>query len=131
MIKQATLTTILLSFFTNITHSQVVPELYDIERDSLLHSLPYDMLQIGSSSETFIGFSVSFDKNNWKVYYTNNKSPLWIKTIKNNKASFIFFKVCTGEKRNCVNYKLTTTNRYRIYWNKEKQKWDLFKILIE
>lgn len=67
--------------------------------------------------------SLRFDNENWKEIILEKKSTQLF-DLKKNEALYI--KICTSSENDCVEYKLNKLRRYKVYYNFDKNRWDLF-----
>lgn len=104
--------------------AQDYPSIYQPSDKNELGILPGNLIQLSNYYEDQIVFDLSFNKRDWKSFVLYKGRPMLIDLKKNTKA---YFKLCTGSDNNCLNQEVEGSNRYRVYFNKYKRKWDLQK----
>jgi len=90
---------------------------------AITQQLPNNFFKIINTSKQKVSFSLSFDLKNWQEYSLEKKSQI---IFKYNKF-IVYIRIPTTPEKSVI-YSLmpsTETKNYLIYWNEEKELWDL------
>jgi len=86
---------------------------------------------IYNSTSQKLNFNLSYDEKNWGTYFLNEKASqgyllhVTLDDMVYNHEK-IFIRICTNSEVDCVSYYLEGGKRYKLAWNTEKYKWDVF-----
>lgn len=115
-------TLIVLLLINSSVFAQDYPSIYDPLDQEDFSMLPGNLIQMGNKQAERIVFSMSFDETHWKDFVIYKDDAILIDLKKNKQA---ILRICTTGLDDCLLYYVKGSNKYRLYWNEEKEKWDL------